>query len=136
MGIDVSVAWGLLALQPAVAFVGLVLNVFRASEALEDVRFTDSGLRSKHLAARKVAEDELTRVTVDVLLVFIGLVTVVNPPDHIDRPSSVIMIRSALMLVSLIMASKPIRVKYYQRLIGRVAVQERQRRRKRVKAAV
>jgi hypothetical protein len=136
MGIDVSVAWGLLALQPAVAFVGLVLNVFRASEALEDVRFTDSGLRSKHLAARKVAEDELTRVTVDVLLVFIGLVTVVNPPDHIDRPSSVIMIRSALMLVSLIMASKPIRGgKYYQRLIGRLAVQERQRRKKRVRGA-
>jgi hypothetical protein len=134
-GIEVSVAWGLLALQPAIAFVGLVLNLFRVNESIEDVRFTDGGLRSKHLRARQVAEDELTRVSVDGLLLFIGLVTVVNPPDHLDRPGAVLLTRSALMFMTLLMASKPIRGKYYQRLIGRLAVQERQRRKKRVRGA-
>lgn len=132
MDISESLAWALLGLQPLAAVIGITFNVGTLQDALEDVRYTSSGVRSKNLAARLHAEWELIRLSVQVLLLFVGALVLSGSPDHIDQPMTVVFSRIALMLITVLMASKAFLWHRYQRLIGRLWAQERKRKRKRV----
>lgn len=117
-----SVAYGLLFFQPFAALLGIVFNVRGVRLSLEDLACHESELddrrkkgirgtssdRARGLVAQLAVEYELIRLCVQALLLFIGALVVINPPDHLDRPFVVAANRIALMLITMLVASKSI----------------------------
>lgn len=116
------VAVVLLYLQPVVAFAGILVNVLGVRKALGDLEFHEVEIEEKRRRRRRITppdrargvvaqlnvEYELIRLGIQGLLLFIGALVILNPPDHIDKPVVLILNRSALMACTVLAASKSI----------------------------